>query len=138
MDVTFHSVSVCDSLANEVSTRTAREPLRGTGLVSSMGGIRMGSTENVQVLISQSLRSRFMATFALCAIAEDDVHTGRLERTIHTVKAIRRMLSDINVLVCGPDRLYAGTLHEAAEMLAELENRTQAIEQAIGPPHRFH
>lgn len=99
----------------------------------------MGSTENVQAQINQAVRSRIMATYALCAIAEDEVYAGQLERTVQTVKAIRRMLSDINVLVCGPrDRLCVSTIHEAAEMLAELENRTQAIEQAIGPPSRFH
>jgi hypothetical protein len=99
----------------------------------------MGSTENVQALINQALRGRIMATYALCAVAEGEVYAGQLERTVQTVKAIRRMLSDINVLVCGPsDRLCISTIHEAAEMLADLENRTQAIEQAIGPPPRYH
>jgi hypothetical protein len=99
----------------------------------------MGSTENVLVLINQSLRSRIMATYALCAIAEDEINAGQLDRTLQMVKAIRRMLSDINVLVCGPtERLSLSVIHEAADMLAELENRTQAIEQAVGPPPRFH
>ena len=99
----------------------------------------MGSSENVQAIINQSLRSRIMATYALCAVAEDEIHAGKSDRTLQTVKALRRMLSDINVLVCGPtDRLSLSVIHEAADMLAELENRTQAIEQAIGPPPRFH
>ncbi len=99
----------------------------------------MGSTESTQALINQSLRSRIMATYALCAVAEDEIHASQLERPLQTVKAIRRMLSDINVLVYGsPNRLCASTIHEAAEMLAELENRTQAIEVAIGSSPRYH
>ena len=98
----------------------------------------MGRTESAHALITQSLKSRIMATYALCAIAEDDLNAGQLGKTPQTVQAIRRLLSDINVLICEPDHLCASTIQEAAEMLAELENRTQAIEQAIGPPLRLH
>lgn len=99
----------------------------------------MSTGENIQALISQTLRNRIMATYALCAVAESEVHAGELERACQTVKAIRRMLSDINILVCTPaDRPCSSAIHEAAEMLAELENRTQTIEQSIGPSRQFH
>jgi len=87
----------------------------------------MGNTDNAKALINQTLRSRIMVTYALCAVAESEVHAGQLESSLQIVKTIRRMLSDINVLVSGPmDRLSLRTIHEAAEMLSELEIRTQA------------
>jgi hypothetical protein len=99
----------------------------------------MGGAGNVQALINQTLRSRILATYALCAVAEDEINAGQFNKTLQTVKAIRRMISDINVLACGPiDRPSLSDINEAADMLAELENRIQTIEQTIGPSPRFH
>ena len=93
----------------------------------------MDSTENVHTLVAQSLRRRIMVTYALCAIAESDAQDGNWERAAQTVKAIRRLIAEINVLIFEPiDRIPAGTIHEAGELLAELENRTQSIEESIG------
>lgn len=99
----------------------------------------MSGAENGRALIGQSLRNRMVTTFALCAVAESEVQAGELERTIRTVKAIRRLLAEINVLICGPlDHISLSAIHEAGELLADLENRVQAIEMVVGPPRRFH
>ena len=94
----------------------------------------MSSAENVQALVNQTLRNRIMVTYALCAVAEGEVYAGELQRTLRTVKAIRRLLAEINVLICGPsERVSPSSIREAGELLAELENRTQAIEASLGP-----
>jgi DNA helicase TIP49 (TBP-interacting protein) len=75
-----------------------------------------------------------MATYALCAIAESEVYAGELDRTIITVRAIRRLIGEITVLISEPQgRIPITTIREAGELLAEIEHRTQSIEATIGP-----
>jgi hypothetical protein len=80
-----------------------------------------------------------MATYALCAIAESEVYAGQLEMCIRTVSAIRRLLAEVTVLISEPHPIPITTIREAGELLAELENRTQAIEASLEPQSpRFH
>ena len=93
---------------------------------------KMDRTENVHTLVAQSLRSRIMVTYALCAIADSDVYGGNWERAGQTVKAIRRLIAEIDVLIFEQTgRIPASTIHEAGDLLAELENRTQSIEESL-------
>ncbi len=79
----------------------------------------MSSTESVQALIGRSLRTRIMVTYALCAVAESQAHAGETANTLNTLKAIRSMIGEINLLVSNPNgRIPASTIREAGELAA--------------------
>ena len=93
----------------------------------------MTSADNVQALVGKSLRNRIMVTYALCAVAESQAHGGEAATTLNTLKAIRGLIGEINILMSEPNgRISASTIREAGELATELEARTQAIEAAIG------
>jgi hypothetical protein len=98
----------------------------------------MGAEKNVQALVSQSLRSRIMVSFALCAVAESEIHGEEWERAVQTIATIRQLVSEINLLIIEPHPIPVSTIREAGELAAELESRIQAIEAAIGPRKRYH
>lgn len=72
-----------------------------------------------------------MVSFALCAVAESQVHAGELHNAVGTVKSIRSLMNEVSLLLSEPVHLSPSAIHEAAELLAELESRTQAIESAM-------
>lgn len=89
------------------------------------------SAENIQALASQSLRSRIMVSYALCAVAESEIHNGEIQRAEETVKRVRSLLAEALLLVSGTSVSSVSVIREAAEMLAELEDRLSKIEASI-------
>ncbi|MGB7135024.1 MAG: hypothetical protein WBD46_07035 [Acidobacteriaceae bacterium] len=92
----------------------------------------MGTSENVQALISRSLRSRVMVAYALCAVAEGEMRDGQLERALKTIQAVRKLIAEIAMLVSEPNTTAPNAIREAGEMLGELESRIASVEAAIG------
>lgn len=84
-------------------------------------------------LVGSTLRNRAMMATALCAVAEQEVHAGRIIEARETVRAVRVLLADVNMLLDG-DTSYLpyGTLRECADMLAGLDGRIAAIERGLG------
>lgn len=93
----------------------------------------MGAGENVQALVSRSLRSRVMVSCALCAVAEGEMRDGQLERALKTVQMVRKLIAEMALLVSEPNTISPNAIREAGEMLGELESRIATVEAGIGP-----
>jgi len=89
--------------------------------------------QDVQVLVSKSLRSRVMVAYALCAIAGDEAQDGHLNRALQTVSVVRQLMAEIRILVSEPNTLSSSAVQEAADLFAALESRSDAVEAAMGP-----
>jgi hypothetical protein len=89
--------------------------------------------QDVQALVSKSLRSRVMVTYALCAIAEDQAQHGNLKRALKTALTVRYLMAEIGILVREPVTPSSSAVREAADLFAELESRIDAIEGSMGP-----
>ena len=79
------------------------------------------STQSVHDLVGKSLRSRAFVASALCAVAEEEFLIGEHMRASETVRTVRHVLADINLLLSG-DTTYLpyGALRETAELIAGL------------------
>lgn len=89
--------------------------------------------QDVQALVSKSLRSRVMVAYALCAVAADEAQDGYLDRALQTAVEVRHLMAEIRILVGEPKTLSSSVVREAADLFAELEARIVAIEAAMGP-----
>lgn len=74
-----------------------------------------------------------MVSYALCAIAEDEVRNGNLKQALETVQALRKMIAGIALAVSDPTIGTPSVIRGASEMAAELDTRLQVIESTIGP-----
>ena len=90
------------------------------------------TTQTVHKMVGSTLRNRALMANALCAVAEEEVHAGRVIEAVETVRAIRTLLADINLLLSG-DTSYLphGTLRDCADMLGGLDERITAIERSL-------
>lgn len=91
-------------------------------------------TESIHAMVGNTLRNRALMANALCAVAEEEVHAGRLLGARDTVRSIRMLLADINTLLDG-DTSYLpyGTLRECSDLLAGLDERITLVEAAADP-----
>jgi len=87
--------------------------------------------ETVHTHVEKSLKSRAFVANALCAVAEQEIHAGQSMRAAETVRTVRHVLADINLLLSG-DTSYLpyGALRETAELLAGLDERIGSVEAA--------
>lgn len=92
----------------------------------------MGADEDAQVLVSRSLRHRIMVSYALCAVAESEIRDGNPARALHTTQTVRNLMREIALLVSEPNTASPSAIREAAEMLAELEERIAGVEAVLG------
>jgi len=80
-------------------------------------------------MIGNALRSRALMTNALCAVAEEEIYAGRLAGAEETVRSVRRLLADIDLLLSGDTpHLAPGTLSEVSDLLAGLNDRIGTLE----------
>jgi hypothetical protein len=88
----------------------------------------------IHAMVGTTIRNRAVMANALCAVAEEEMHAGRIPETRETLGAIRMLLADISILMSG-DTSYLpyGVLREMAELLAGLDERVRTVEHAIGP-----
>lgn len=88
---------------------------------------------NVHSMVGTTIRNRAMMANALCAVAEQEAHAGRLLEATETVRSVRALLADVNILLSG-DTSYLpyGSLREVAELLAGMDGRIGAIERILG------
>ncbi len=92
----------------------------------------MEATHTVDKLLAKSLRSRALIANALCAIAEEQAHSGNTMRAVETVKALRGVLGEISLILTGDTTtLPAGTLQDVADLLDGLGNRITTVEAAL-------
>ena len=84
-----------------------------------------------QMSADKSLKARMMTGYALCAIAESQIHAGELERALKSIRAIREMVAEMNSLLDEPREYSLSAIREAKDTLADLETRLQAAEAAI-------
>lgn len=87
----------------------------------------------VHSMVANTLQSRALMANALCAVAEEQAHAGSLMGATETVRSVRLLLSDIDLLLSG-DTSYipCGTLRETSDLLAGLDDRIRAVERATG------
>ncbi len=78
-----------------------------------------------------SLKTRIMTGYALCAIAESQIHAGELERAVKSVRAVRELVAEMNSLLDQPQQHSLSAIREARDTLVDLETRIQAVEAAI-------
>jgi hypothetical protein len=96
----------------------------------------MGETPmtTVHTMVGNTLRNRAMMANALCAVAEQEAHAGRLLEATETVRSVRTHLAEVSVLLSGnTSYLPYGTLRETSELLAGLDERIGEIERVLGP-----
>jgi hypothetical protein len=75
-----------------------------------------------------------MVATALCAVAEEELHRGDGQRAVDTIRTIRGVLREINLLLDGDaSHIPTGDLRDASGMLAGVENRIAAMEKLVGP-----
>jgi hypothetical protein len=96
------------------------------------------TTQSVFDLVGKSLKSRAFVATALCAVAEEEFLTGERTRARETIRTIRGVVADINLLLSG-DTSYLpyGTLREVGELMTGLDERIDEMEAAI-PPETIH
>lgn len=92
----------------------------------------MSAAEKVRLLVASSVRNRIMVCYALCAVAEGEIHEGDLSRASQTTRAIRSVMAEVALLISDPNTISPGVMRETAELVAELESRILGIEAAIG------
>jgi hypothetical protein len=92
------------------------------------------TTQSVHHLVGKSLKSRAFVATALCAVAEEEFLAGEHIRATETVRSIRGVLADIDVLLDG-DTSYLpyGALRETAQLIAGLDDRIKVMEACIQP-----
>jgi hypothetical protein len=92
------------------------------------------TTQSVFDLVGKSLKSRAFVATALCAVAEEEFLSGERMRATETVRTIRHVLADIDVLLSG-DTSYLpyGALRETAELKAGLDERIRTMEASMHP-----
>lgn len=83
-----------------------------------------------------ALKTRIMTGYALCAIAESQVHAGELERALRSIRAIREVVAEMTTLLSEPRQHSHIAIREAKDTLIDLETRIQAVEAAL-PPSGF-
>jgi len=85
-------------------------------------------------MIATTIRNRALMANALCAVAEQETHAGRLLEASETARSVRGLLADINILLSG-DTSYLpyGTLWDVSDLLAGLESRIGTIERVMKP-----
>jgi hypothetical protein len=89
---------------------------------------------NVHDMLATTIRNRAMMANALCSVAEQEIHAGRVIEAKETVRSIRALLGDIGILLSG-DTSYLpyGTLRNVSDLVAGLDGRIGTLEQALGP-----
>jgi hypothetical protein len=90
--------------------------------------------DDVRTLAGKRLTSRAMIAFALCQIAEEELHAGQQMRAWETISSVRRITADIERQISGDaSALPLGDLREAAELLCGVDERLEAIEAFFAP-----
>ena len=69
-----------------------------------------------------------MISYALCAVAESEIHDGDSGRALRTIQRVRKLF------VSEPNTISPSLIRDTGEMLAELERRIVHVETAIGSP----
>lgn len=87
--------------------------------------------ETIHTLVGKSLKGRAAMANALCAVAEEELHAGQSARAVDTMRKVRGVLADIKLLLSG-DTSYLpyGALRETSELLAGVDERIKAMEDA--------
>lgn len=85
-------------------------------------------------MIGITLRNRAMMANALCAVAEEEAHSGRLLEATETVRSVRTLLAEINILLSADiSELRYGPIFDLSDLLTGLDGRIVAIERAMAP-----
>jgi hypothetical protein len=91
--------------------------------------------DHVRALVQRPLRSRAMIAYALCLIAEEEIHAGRPIKACETINSVRRIVEDIWMQLGGDtSRMPIGDAREAEEVLCDVDQRLRAIEALFGSP----
>jgi Arc/MetJ-type ribon-helix-helix transcriptional regulator len=92
----------------------------------------MTTSETIRALVGKSLKSRAFVANALRAVAQEEFVAGEHVRVAETVRTLRGVLADINLLLDG-DTSYLpyGALRETAELIARLDDRIKTMETVI-------
>jgi len=91
----------------------------------------MGNADDARAQSAESLRSRVMTAYALCAIAESDLHAGEINRATQTAKTVRELIEEINRLASDVSQLSSSALRDLSEFSTELERRVQKIDGTL-------
>ena len=90
------------------------------------------STQSMHSMPANTLRNRALMANALCAVAEEEVHAGRLMGATETIRSIRLLMSDIDILLNGDiSHLPYSTLRECKDLLGGLDERIKMIEASL-------
>ncbi|HEX4038060.1 MAG TPA: hypothetical protein VHX37_08380 [Acidobacteriaceae bacterium] len=91
----------------------------------------MSTAKKLDAFVARSLHSRLMVSYSLCSIAESEVRDAQITRATHTLKAIRELRGEIELLRAPPDGLSITERREAEDLIGEVEERVRRIETAI-------
>jgi len=92
----------------------------------------MAVSQGSNALLAKSLRSRALIANALCAIAEEQAHSGNAMRSVETVRALRGVLDEVSLILAGDaSNLPFGTLQDVADLIDGLGARITAVERAL-------
>ena len=72
-----------------------------------------------------------MVTYALCAVAESELHTGEMKMAAEAVRAVRGIIQEIGLAISGPQHVSCGAVRELTEYISELQHRLGKIDTAI-------
>jgi hypothetical protein len=92
--------------------------------------MRCGGSDERKASTAEELRSQIMISFALCALAESEIHAGRYDRAV--IHLARSQVAATEIL----DRIGGGTVslsaaYELLELMWEAHHRARSIESAI-------
>lgn len=92
----------------------------------------MAVSQGSNALLAKSLLNRAVIANALCAIAEEQAHSGNAIRAVETVRALRGVLDEVSLVLTGDtSNLPFGTLQDVADLINGLGARITAVEKAL-------
>ena len=92
----------------------------------------MSTAKKIGALVAKSLHSRLMVSYSLCSVAESEIRDGQATRAMNTLKTIRVLIGEIEMLTASPDSESSITeRREGEELLEEVRKRAGLIETAI-------
>jgi hypothetical protein len=90
--------------------------------------------DEVRALVGNPLRSRAMIAYALCVIAEEQIHARQQVRASETIRSVREIIAGISKQIDeDTSRIPLGDVREAQELLCGVDERIVAIEALVIP-----